>query len=111
MTEIHKKIVGAIIVRKGNLLAAYAKPQVPFPQKDKLSELILQAELVLNISKRNTDLFGQVKVAHVQHDILTIFIFPLPEDTTLSFAMQGTNGVDYKYEEVTRSIFAFLRTE
>lgn len=108
MTDLHDKIVGTIVVTKGNLLGAYAKPHVLIPQQKKLAELILQAELVLSISRRNVDIFGQIRVTTCQHDILNIFIFPLPEDATLAFAIEGKFGIDYDYERMTKSVFNFL---
>jgi len=105
---LHEKIVGAILVRKGNLLAAFAKPKVPMPQKDKLTELIVQAELVLSISRRNTSIFGEVKVVSVQHSILTIFVLPVIGDVALAFAIHGSAGVDYDYEELTGRVNKFV---
>ena len=107
-TFLHEKIVGAILVRKGNLLAAFAKPKVPMPQKDKLTELIVQAELVLSISRRNTSIFGEVKVVSVQHSILTIFVLPVIDDVALAFAIHGSAGVDYDYEELTGRVNKFV---
>lgn len=99
--------MGTIIVTKGNLLAAYAKPNVPLPQRNKLTELIVQAELVLSLSRRNTDLFGEVKVAAIQHSILCIFIFPLDANTTLALATDGSAGKDY--EQLTKAVIELLK--
>lgn len=108
VTDLHDKIVGTIVVTKGNLLGAYAKPHVPLPQQKKLTELILQAELILSISRRNVDIFGQIRVTTCQHDILNVFVFALPDDATLAFAIEGKFGVDYDYEQITKSVFSFL---
>jgi hypothetical protein len=108
VTDSHEKIVGAIIVKNGNLLGAYAKPKVPLPQQGKLTELILQAELVLSISKRNTNIFGDVNYAMIQHSILNIFLFPLDQHGTLAFAVEGRAGIDYDHERMITSILKIL---
>ena len=107
VTEVDSKIVGAMLVRKGALVAAFNKPGVPAPQKAKLGELILQAELVVSISKRNADLFGQVRVATVQHSLLTIFIFPLGHEITLAFALDGPPT---GYEKLTSAVSVLLHS-
>ncbi len=84
---------------------------MPLPQRSKLTELIMQAELVLSISRRNTDIFGQINVITCQHGLLNIFIFPLLDNVTLAFAMEGKFGIDYTYEQVTNTIFGFLEKE
>jgi len=109
VTEIHEKIVGAIVVGSGNLQGTFARPHVPLPQQAKLSELILQAELVLSISRRNTDIFGDVNYATIQHALLNIFIFPLDQDITLAFAIEGRLGSDYHYEEIINGVFRVVR--
>jgi hypothetical protein len=109
VTELYEKTAGAIIVRKGGLVAAYARPGMPLPQKDKLTELILQAELVVSISRRNADIFGEVKAAVIQHSLLTIFIMPLHQDITLAFAMEGAPAGDHSYEKLTASVAALIR--
>ena len=104
VTELHEKVVGAIVVGNGSLLGTYAKPHVPLPQQSKLTELIVQAELVISISRRNTNIFGNVNYAMIQHSMLNIFLFPLDKDGTLAFAIEGLSGVDYHYEEIINRV-------
>ena len=96
-------------MRKGGLLGAYSRPGIPAPHKKKLGELILQAELVVSISRKNQDLFGEVKVAAIQHSLLTIFIFPLRNDATLAFAMEGRPAGNHSYEKLTDSVAELIR--
>jgi hypothetical protein len=109
VTGLHEKVVGTIVVRNGSLLGAYAKPHIPLPQQSKLSELIVQAELVLSISRRNTNIFGNVNYAMIQHSILNIFLFPLDQDSTLAFAVDGRSGIDYHHEEIINRVLTMLK--
>lgn len=104
----HKKIAGAIIVRKGSLLAAAARPGMPMPEKSKLTELILQAELIVNISKRNSDIFGEVEVLFVQHRMLSVMVVPLSPEVTLALAVEGKVASDYEYADLTKEIFQLI---
>jgi hypothetical protein len=82
---------------------------MPLPQKDKLTELILQAELVVNISRRNADIFGDVKAAVVQHSLLTIFIIPLRNEITIAFAVEGSPTGEHSYEKLTAAVATLIR--
>ena len=109
VTELDDKIAGAMVIRKGGLMGTFTRPGIPSPQKAKLGELILQAELVVSISKRNADLFGQVRAAMIQHSLLTIFIFPLAHDITLAFALEGPPGEKRSYEKLTAATAELFR--
>jgi len=106
ITELHDSIVGTIIVKKGNLLGAYARPKVPIPQMERFSDMFLQAELMVSIPTKNADVFGEVKFVTVQHDILHIFMFLLPDKTVLAFAVDSNIGYDYK--KLTSTVLQFI---
>lgn len=109
VSMVHEKIAGAIVVRKGSLLAAAARHGMPMPEKNKLTELILQAELIVNISKRNSDIFGQVEAILVQHSMLSVMVIPLSNEANLAFAAEGKMGRDYDYEDLTCKIFDLIK--
>ena len=109
VTGVYEKVAGTMVTRNGSLLAAYSRPGMPMPQKEKLRELILQAELVVSISKRNADIFGEVKVATIQHGILAVFIFPLKDQSVVAFAVEGALCGDHSVEMLSSKVGDIIR--
>jgi hypothetical protein len=107
ITELDDSIAGAMIVRRGDLLGSYARPKVPIPQKEKFTEMFLQAEMMLSIPTSNEAIFGRVEVVTVKHSILHIHMISLPNKMILAFAVRA--DAEYDSNKLLNNIFELIR--
>jgi hypothetical protein len=106
ITELDGSIAGAMIVKRGDLLGSYARPKVPIPQKEKFTQMFLQAEMMLSIPKANEDVFGKVEVVIVRHGILHIYMISLPNKAILAFAVHGEG--EYDFNKLLNNILSLI---
>ena len=106
VTELDDSIVGAMIVKRGDLLGSYARPKIPLPQKEKFTEMFLQAEMMLSIPTSNEDIFGKVETVIVKHSILHIYMTLLPNKAILAFAVR--TEAEYDSNKLLNSIFSLI---
>jgi hypothetical protein len=94
ITKLDDSIVGAMIVKRGDLLGSYARPKIPIPEKEKFTEMFLQAEMMLSIPTSNEDIFGKVEMVIVKHSTLHIYITMLPNKAILAFAVHAEADIN-----------------
>src|SRR5690348_3504406 len=77
--ELDKNILGAAIIKDGELIAMHSRPDVPVPvpSQERFSAIFYQTQLIADMHRSNEDYYGDLRffAAHFKHG--DVFCFPL----------------------------------
>jgi hypothetical protein len=106
LSNLDSMIAGALVIRKGKLLAASNGAGLTLPSDEYLTKLIRQAEVMVGIPLANKPFFGDFNFIFVSYERLDSILFYLPTQN----AILGIGLLPpYDLGVLTRKIQEFLK--
>lgn len=102
VASFHKNILGTGIIKNGELIASYVKPNVPFPNEIKLKKILLQSHFITALAKSNEDYFGKLDYVMIRWQNSDVFLFALDHSVPELFAFRIV--APYNHERLIRKV-------
>lgn len=106
-TTLHNSIVAAGVIEDGELAGHFIKPKVPLQNSEKMSEMVMQANILAVIGTSNEDFFGEFGYLMIHWKHADSFIFPIEVETPKLFVIRVVRP--YDHEEVVQQMTDFMR--
>jgi hypothetical protein len=75
VAKLDRCVVGVWAISRGSQVATAVNFAVPVPNRDRLNLMLLQAQIMADISVTNEDLYGEFEFLLIRHRVLDALLF------------------------------------
>ncbi len=78
VAEVDDNIAAVGIIEEMEIAGLFYKPNVPIPKGEKISQMVVQYEMLVSIAKSNDDFFGSLRYLLASFETYDSLFFSLP---------------------------------